>query len=195
MPNEVRAKKVKDLVLVSDVLPVERALGVTWDTNADTFRFQVDVERLKTKPMTKRGMLSATASCYDPLGLVSPCIVRARILIQDLFRLKINWDDRVPDSIGKAWASWLRELPHLSSCCFPRCLTMGKREGAVAELHHFSDASQRAYGTASFLRTVTSQGEVHCALVTSKARLAPVKSLTIPRLELAAAKLAVEVGQ
>ena len=195
VPNEARAKKVKTLELGSDVLPVERALGVTWDTHADTFKFQVDIERLRSKPMTKRGMLSATASCYDPLGLVTPSVVRARILIQDLFRLKVGWDDRVPESIERAWVSWLQELPLLSDCTFPRCLTTGEQQDAVAELHHFSDASQRAYGTASYLRTVTPQGDVHCALVMSKARLAPVKPLTIPRLELAAAKLAVDVGQ
>ena len=195
IPREERAKQAKDLVLGTDALPVERALGVLWDTNSDLFSFQVDMVKLMKKPVTKRGMLSATASCYDPLGLVTPCIVRARILIQDLFRLKVGWDEAVPNSTREAWERWLRELPLLSNCRFPRCLSPGRPDGAVAELHHFSDASQRAYGTVSFLRTVTPEGDVHCALLTSRARLAPVKTLTIPRLELAAAKLAVEVGQ
>ena len=195
VPREERAKKVKDLTLGSDALPVERALGVLWDTNSDTFGFQVDIGKLMMKPVTKRGMLSATASCYDPLGLVTPCVVRARILIQDLFRLKVDWDDKVPDSTREVWERWLRELRHLSTYRIPRCLSEEGLGGAVVELHHFSDASQRAYGTASFLRTVTSDGDVRCALLMSRARLAPVKSLTIPRLELAAAKMAVEVGR
>ena len=75
------------------------------------------------------------------------------------------------------------------------CITVGGLDGTVVELHHFADASQRAYGAVSYLRTVTPDGHAHCALLASRARLVPVKTLTIPRLELAAAKLAVEVGQ
>ena len=191
VPQEERAKNVKDLSLGTEALPVERALGVLWNTRSDNLGFQVDIEKLMKKPVTKRGMLSAMASCYDPLGLVAPCIVSARILIQDLFRLKVNWDDRVPDSTMEAWERWLRELTHLSSCSIPRCLSKGGLVVAT-ELHHFSDASERAYGVVSYLRSVMVNGVVHCALLMSKARLAPVKALTIPRLELAAATLAVK---
>ena len=193
--REDRAKTVRDLTLGTDPLPEERSLGVLWDTNSDTLGFQVDVTKMAKKPVTKRGMLSATASCYDPLGVVTPCIVKARVLIQDLFQMKVDWDDQIPTPTEKAWRHWLGQLPHLSSYRVPRCLSEGGLGESTAELHHFADASQRAYGTVSYLRTVAPDGRVHCALMTSRARLAPVKTLSIPRLELAAAKLAVEVGQ
>ena len=193
VPREERAREVKNLSMDTDVLPTERALGVLWDTVSDSLGFQVDVEKLRKKPATKRGMLSATASCYDPLGLVAPCIVRARGIIQELFRLKLSWDDKVPDATRKAWERWLRELQHLSDYRIPRCLAKGGIRPEV-QLHHFADASQRAYGTASYVRTTDADGEIHCTLLMSKARLTPLKAVSIPRLELTAAKLAVELG-
>ena len=195
VPREERARRVKELTLESEDLPTERALGVLWDTSSDALGFQVDVEKLMKKPITKRGMLSGTASCYDPLGLVAPCIVRSRILIQELFRLKVGWDDPVPNLTRRGWERWLRELQHLTNFRVPRCLTDEGSDEVKIELHHFADASQKAYGTASYVRTVGADGKIHCALLMSKARLAPLKSVSIPRLELTAAKLAVEVGQ
>ena len=72
------------------------------------------------------------------------------------------------------------------------CITAGRLDGTVVELHHFADAGQPAYGAVSYLRTVTPDGHAHCVLLASRARLAPVKTLTIPRLELAATSLAVK---
>lgn len=194
VPQQERAKEVKDLTFGSD-LPTERALGVLWDTNTDTLGFHVDMQKLKRKPATKRGMLSATASCYDPLGLSSPCIVKARILIQELQRLTLDWDDEVPESQKREWERWLTDLHNLSSFRVPRCMsplgldaTLGG--GGRIELHHFADASTKAYGVVSYVRSV---GDVvSCRLLFSKARLAPMKPLSVPRLELAAATLAVK---
>ena len=77
----------------------------------------------------------------------------------------------------------------------PQCVTpTGLSAAEAIELHHFADASQRGYGTASYIRTVSATGEIHCSLLTSRAHLAPIKSVSIPRLELTAAKLAVQVN-
>lgn len=192
--SEDRAREVK-FELNADVHPVDRALGVLWDTRSDTFGFQIDVDKLKRKPVTKRGMLSVAASCYDPLGLVAPCIVKGRAFIQELFRLKVPWDARVPDMIRERWERWLHDLRHLEDFRVPRCISPRGAEPAQIELHHFADASTKAYGTVSYMRTVYKDGSIHCALLTSKARLVPLKSISVPRLELTAAKLAVQVGQ
>ena len=195
VPRQERAKQVKDLTLGSDLLPTERALGVLWDPNTDALGFHVDVQKLQQKPATRRGMLSATASCYDPMGLAAPCIVKARIIIQELHRLTLGWDDEVPESQKREWERWLTDLHNLSSFRVPRCMsplglnaTLGG--GGRIELHHFADASTRAYGVVSYVRSV---GDVvNCRLIFSKARLAPMKPLSVPRLELAAATLAVK---
>ena len=190
-----RASDVKKLEPNTEVASTERALGVLWDTKSDTFGFQIDVDKLKKKPVTKRGMLSAAASCYDPLGLAAPYLIRGRMCIQELFRLKVPWDSRVPDQIGRRWERWLLDLSHLENFRIPRCLSAGDLYQAKIELHHFADASQTAYGTVSYMRTAYPDGSVHCRLLTSKARVAPLKSISIPRLELTAAKLAVQVSQ
>ena len=195
MEKEDRAKSVKDLILGQDPLPIQRALGIPWDQETDELGFQVDLEALRRRPVTRRGLLSATAACYDPLGLVAPYLLRGRMIGQELTRLRYGWDDQVPDELEREWTRWLDSLSDLMHFRVPRCVSpVGLSAAAVVELHHFADASQRGYGTASYIRTVGPNGEVHCALLTGRAHLAPLKSVSIPRLELTASKLAVQVN-
>ena len=94
IPVEDRAKGTKELDLTCDVLPVERALGVSWFVEADQFGFKVFI---KDRPCTRRGILSAVSSLYDPLGMATPFILPAKLLLQDLCRRGLGWDDEVPD--------------------------------------------------------------------------------------------------
>ena len=195
VPQEERAQQLKELTLGSDPLPPDRALGVVWDPETDSLGFQVDMQKLKQKPMTKRGMLSATASCYDLLGLAAPCVVKARSIIQELHRLTLGWDDEVPKVPKEEWERWLTDLHSLSLFRIPRCLSTSGLDailwrGGKIELHHFADASTKAYGVVSYVRSISD--DVSCRLLSSKARLAPMKPLSVPRLELAAATLAVK---
>ncbi|XP_043191513.1 uncharacterized protein LOC122364821 [Amphibalanus amphitrite] len=195
VPKQDRSKQVKDLTLGSDPLPTERALGVVWDPNTDTIGFNVDMQKLTQKTATKRGYLSAAASCYDPLGLAAPCVVRARVIIQKLHRLAVGWDDKVPESLRREWEGWLTDLRNLSLLKIPRCLSplgldAALDAGDTIQLHHFADASSSAYGVVSYVRCVGDHSS--CTLLFSRARLAPMKQLSVPRLELAAATLAVK---
>ena len=196
IPKEDRDKEVKELELGQDPLPEQRALGVLWDKETDQLGFRLDVESLKKRTMTRRGILSATAACYDPLGLAAPYLIRGRMILQELTRLRLGWDDQIPSGVSKEWNMWLMGLDHLAEYRVPRCVCPGGLGAAErVELHHFADASQKAYGTASYVRVVSAGGGIYCALLMSRARVAPIKSITIPRLELSAAKLAVEVNQ
>ena len=195
LPKEDRAKSMKDLALGQDPLPAERVLGVLWDPEADRLGFALDIDALKRKPVTRRGILSATAACYDPLGLATPYIVKGRMLMQELTRLRLGWDEPVPAEVKTDWIRWLAGLQQLKEVKVPRCLTpSGLSAASRVELHHFADASEKGYGTATYMRTISMDGEVHCSLMTSRARVTPIKSVSIPRLELTAAKLAVEVN-
>ena len=78
IPVEARAKGVKDLDLDNDVLPAEKALGVSWFVETDTFGFKVNI---KEKPCTRRGILSVVSSVYDPLGMAAPFILPAKLLL------------------------------------------------------------------------------------------------------------------
>ena len=90
------------------LLPSERALGVLWKVETDTFGF--DTSR-KEKPDTQRGLLSITSSVYDPLGFVSPFVLKAKMIFQSLCRLKIGWDDPIPSIMLEQWKRWLVDLP------------------------------------------------------------------------------------
>ncbi|XP_038062679.1 uncharacterized protein LOC119733173 [Patiria miniata] len=191
IPAEERAPSVVKLDF--DHLPVERTLGVRWDVEADKFGFEAAV---KCKPATRRGILSTVSSLYDPLGFLAPFILPVKILLQDLCRQGRGWDEKVEECEMMRWKRWLDDLPRLTCVTIDRCLQPREFSDIVAfQLHHFSDASERGYAAVSYLRVVDVHGKIHCAFVMGKARLCPVKQVTIPRLELSAAVLAVRLNQ
>ena len=193
VPDCERAKDVRDLDLSHDVLPTERALGVLWCTESDSFKFKINV---KNKPITRRGILSVTSSIYDPLGFLAPAILPAKMLMQQLCKEGLAWDDEIPDQLSRKWNSWLQELHQLSAVTIPRCVRPSEF-GPVetAQLHHFSDGSESGYGTVSYLRLKTRDGSVHCAVMMGRSRVAPLKQTTIPQMELTAAVVAVNTDK
>ena len=118
IPQSDRAKEVKDLDLSHDVLPVERVLGVHWNVERDEFVFKIQV---KDKPLTRRGLLSIVSSIYDPLGFTAPLVLSAKIVLQDLCRRKMNWDDAIPSDCLPSVQRWLEELPALGQFSVGRC--------------------------------------------------------------------------
>ncbi|XP_044172422.1 uncharacterized protein LOC122956801 [Acropora millepora] len=192
IPPEDRAKGVKDLDLHSDALPIERVLGVQWCVESDTFQFRIV---LQDKPLTRRGILSTVSSVYDPLGFLAPVILIGRQILQGLCRDKSDWDDPVPEPLRHSWERWGNSLHYLEKLKIQRCYkphTFGKLTSV--QLHHFSDASDRGYGQCSYLRLTDDTGQVHCSFVMGKARVTPLKTVTIPRLELTAALLSVRIS-
>ena len=188
--EEDRAKEIKDLDF-EDVLPVERALGVQWCLETDSFGFKI---QLPEKPLTRRGILSLVSSVYDPLGMVAPVILPARQILQELCRLKLGWDEKIPENLEQTWWNWLRDLSLLSNYKVRRCLKPdGFAHPVSSQLHHFADASENGYGTVSYLRMLNQYHQVHCAFLMGKARVVPLKPVTIPRLELTAAAVAVRM--
>lgn len=85
VPEEDRASGIKDLDLDNDQLQTERALGVQWCTNSDTFQFKIEVQQ---RPCTRRGILSVVSSAYDPLGFLAPFILPAKLLLRELCKEK-----------------------------------------------------------------------------------------------------------
>ncbi|KAJ8388711.1 hypothetical protein AAFF_G00131200 [Aldrovandia affinis] len=183
-PSE-RAVTTEPLNLSLNATPTERALGIQWSLEHDTFSFNVD---LQNKPSTRRGILSVIASLYDPLGFVAPFTLSGKCILQELCRRGIGWDDPLPEDLSPRWEEWKNGLQKLKEVSIPRCYRpqdFGKT--VTTELHHFSDASNVGYGTCSYLRCKNDNDEVHCSLVMAKARVAPTKLTSIPRLELSAA--------
>ena len=186
-----RAKEVMEIT--PDAL--SRALEIRWDVSYDAFFYVCDYADIShASNVTRRQILSQVSSMFDPLGLIAPVVFRGRMIFQETSRLKLDWDELVPDWLRRMWVDWLCSLQFLGSLIFPRCVIPEEfAENGVHELNHFCDGSQSGYGACSYVRSVNAAGQVHVALVASKGRLVPLKQMTIPRLELAAAVLAVRL--
>ena len=190
---EDRAKGLQDLDLTRDPLPIERTLGIMWCAETDSFQFRIVIQ---DRPLTRRGVLSTVCSVYDPLGLVAPLILVGKQVLQDLCWNDADWDEPLCDELRPRWELWRSELRTLESLRIPRCF---KPEGfgqiKTVELHHFSDASLSGYGQCSYLRLISESDQTHCSLVMGKARVTPLKPVTVPRLELTAAVVSVKISQ
>lgn len=169
-----------------------KTLGIDWNAGLDHFRITIsDFPHLDN--LTKRTLVSDIAKTFDVLGWVSPAIIKSKIFLQRLWEEKVDWDDPVPSTIHEAWSQWRSELNLLSEHHIPRCYFPKNSNVVSMQLHGFSDASEQAYAGVVYLRTVDSAGCIHTSLVMSKTKVAPIKRLTIPRLELCGAHLLAQV--
>ena len=193
VPAESRCAGLQNLDVGTSSLPVQRTLGVEWDTETDMFSIQV---RPRASHASRRGILSVVSSVFDPLGLVSPFVLKGKLILRELCREGLGWDEPIPGDVARAWEEWTASMMALKNVSVPRCYVQGGLHNKkTVELHHFSDASSVGYGQCSYLRTVDSSGLVSCSLVMSKSRVAPSKPITVPRLELTAAVLSVKISR
>ena len=189
---ELLAKELRKIDIDKDSLPKDRALGVSWNVEMDNFGYDVNLE---SQPCTRRTILSTVASLYDPLGLVAPVIVYAKMIFQESCTLG-TWDTPITGNLCQAWEKWISDLHKLANYGVPRCLGVKNAGVSHAELHIFCDGSEKAYGAVAYARCLEDDGIVHCNIIMAKSRLVPLKKntlKTIPRIELNAARLAVQV--
>lgn len=100
IPVSRRAKEVKDLDLENDTVPIDRALGIQWCVENDVFCFKMDI---KDQPLTRRGILSMVSSVFDPLGFLVPFTLKAKCLLQELCKIKLGWDEKIPGHLAQQW--------------------------------------------------------------------------------------------
>lgn len=187
IPIEKRAKNIKNII---DDREIARALGVKWDLKGDYFTFFSNKHDCPV--ITKRSILRITATIFDPLGFLAPFILRAKLMIQNLWRKKFEWDQPVDECTEKEWKNWKSELDLLPNIQIPRFI--GTSKEFEAELHTFCDASELAYDAVSYVR-IKQPNRITCQLVMSKSRVAPVKQISLPRLELEGALLAANLAE
>ena len=134
-------------------------------------------------------------SVYDPLGILAPFTMQAKLLMQDIWRSGIKWDMKIRDEEFESWKRWLKNLHEIRKFRIPRCFMPKGANVLSTQLHVFCDASLQAYSAVAYLRIVDLEEKAHLSLVMSKTRVAPVKPMTVPRLELQAALLAARMAK
>jgi len=165
---------------------VAKTLGVKWNRVKDAFQYSIEIENVKV--CTKRGMLSGIARIFDPLGLLAPVIITAKIWIQDLWKLQLNWDESLPADVASKWTNYVSDMHQLNDFSVRRNVRGDDLDSEI-QIHGFCDASERAYGAGVYMRSFNKNGSVQTRLLCAKSRVAPVKTVSIPRLELCGAQL------
>ncbi|XP_058816162.1 uncharacterized protein LOC131679450 [Topomyia yanbarensis] len=163
-----------------------KTLGLLWFPQPDTFKFKIP-----TLPelgvVSKRIVVSEMARLFDPLGLLGPVVMNAKMFVQQLWAENLPWDNELSEEQSLWWKKYRTDIHHLQSVEIPRrVLVNASRQYS---LHCFCDASKRGYGCCVYVISPDDTGMLHSRLLTSKSRVAPLRGQTIPRLELSAALL------
>ena len=193
VPAKDRAKSYTLDVLGNLTTSALKALGVSWNVEEDFMTFE-NLE-LASDKCTKRTILKAYAKLFDPLGFVLPFVMQARVLFQDCWKDKLDWDDIVPKDREEMWDSWLESLKGITRVSIPRCLKPNSLEISKSELHVFADASHKSYAAVAYVRNEYPEGHVEVRFAYAKGKVSPIKKITIPRLELLGAVLATDIAK
>ncbi|GFW23583.1 integrase catalytic domain-containing protein [Trichonephila clavipes] len=156
-----------------------------WDPKVDCLTYKVKISDKVN--FSKRDVLSEIATLYDPLGLIGPIVTKAKIFIQELWKIKLDWSEQLPPDAIEEWKNFYQKLSKVNNLKIPRCFLLPAT--IRIEIHGISDASERAYAAVTNIKCFNESGQYQSRLLCSKSRVAPLKTLTISRLELSAALL------
>lgn len=162
-------------------------LGVQWSQAEDIFYFSYQSE-ISNDVISKRTILSEVARLFDPLGLLGPTIVIAKLILQELWKTGTHWDESLPQELHTRWLKFKTQLHMVNQLQIPRCVKTVTDVKPI-QLYGFADASQDAYGACVYIRSDLGSGNYRSELLSSKSRVAPLKAVSLPRLELSAAVL------
>ncbi|GFX81621.1 DUF1758 domain-containing protein [Trichonephila clavipes] len=161
-----------------------KALGLTWNSMKNIFIFNLKVNFLDN--ITRRSFLSQSARFFDPLGFLTSCKVSMKIFYQQLWLLKLDWDRPLPEALATKWKTFQKEFEQVCSIHIPRWIHYASQQ---ITLHGFCDASELAYASVIYAVQPQADGNTKVTLLVTKSRVAPLKTVSIPRLELNGALL------
>ena len=182
----------------------EKVLGMVWKNNTDMLTFKVRKDLLKlmnSKDSSQEGLqiaerliLSRIARIYDPIGFEAAFLIRAKRGMRQLWQMGCGWNQELPPEVCQKWIGLFQELEELNGVTYPRCLTPTDAMG-LPTLCIFSDGSREVFNACAHIKFLTSNGNYVSRFVVAKSRVAPLKGLPIPRLELQVAVLATRLGK
>lgn len=183
------ADKEKTLLLNDE--EIIKTLGIIWAPTGDTFRY-VWPNLDNSKPINKRRVLAELSKLFDPLGIINPVIVKGKIFMQDLWILKVNWDESLPLNLHSHFNKSRENLKDMGKIIIPR-FVLAEKQIAGVEIHGFTDASKRVYGCCIYIRSICEDNDITVHLWIAKSRVAPLKTQTLPRIELMGGELLSEL--
>lgn len=190
IPQSLRETQHSLEISTSEIV---KTLGILWSPTSDQFQIVSGASHTATtnskQQCTKRIALSTTASIFDPLGLISPVVINFKIFLQRLWQENLKWDEPLSTQLQHTWEEIHDQLYRVNEIKIDRLVIANEGTPIDIQLHGFSDASERAFGACLYIRTVNAQGVVTVKLLVSKSKVAPIKQVTLPRLELCAAFL------
>ncbi len=200
LPDEEKGKHLDISGVAADLMEEDqlltKTLGIVWSPSHDCFTFAfAPPEDLSSLTWTKRLIASTFSRIYDPLGMLAPVIILAKIIMQETWQLNIDWDTPIPELLLRRWKKWLSTLPEINKIRIPRAL---KFPGAkYIEIHAFSDATLEAYAAVIYVVSYHDEEKKYCSRqAVAKARVASggrKPSNTVPRLELQGMYLAMKI--
>lgn len=167
-----------------------KSLGLGWLPESDELYFPIG-SSITIKGNSKRDILSVISQIFDPLGLISPVVIKFKIILQRLWLQKLSWDDSLTPEIQETWLDTIKNLKYLNKLRVPRRVLIDSY--VRLEIHVFSDASEKAYGACLYIRSIDICEKILVRLLFAKSRVAPIKPTTIPRLELCGAQVAAKL--
>ena len=167
--------------------PEFKTLFVNYDLISDIFKYSPFESIKVANNITKRHILKNASRIFDPLGLLAPCTIVPKLLIQKTWKENLDWDDPLPMHLKTDWLEFVDNIKEINSVTIPRQVFLAK--ASAYRLHGFSDASESAYGACVYVESIMLNKNIACNLLTAKTRIAPIRCVTLPRLELCAATL------
>ncbi|KAL7883040.1 hypothetical protein SRHO_G00006980 [Serrasalmus rhombeus] len=186
LPKEAQSNSLEHWLSYGDTSHPESALGLTWHWESDCLGYKH--RPLEYGTLTMRNVYMVLARQYDPLGYILPYTTRAKVLVQRLWDKQRHWDDPLlPEDLQQEWKDWEAELQLLPQISFPRPYVPAQANAHARQIHIFSDASERAYGSVAYLRSEDTGGRVHLSFLVARSMVAPRRQTSMPRLELCGA--------
>ncbi|XP_046420473.1 uncharacterized protein LOC124179783 [Neodiprion fabricii] len=178
-----------DDVLTDSLLKLDKegalkTLGLLWDAKTDIMQYSVTID--ESTKISKRLVLPKIAQIFDPLGLLGSTLINAKCIMQQIWQLQTGWDENLPPQLQNTWDEYYNSLPKINEIRIPRNINPGNDSGKF-DLIGFGDASEKAYGACLYAVSRNSKGETNSHLICSKGRVAPLKTISLPKLELNAA--------
>lgn len=168
----------------------KNVLGLSWNLSHDLLTYPpLDILLSDSQTITKRVFLSYIAKIFDPCGWLAPCVFLAKVLFQQLWVAGLDWDSPIPPELSYKLLCISKDWSDISNVNIPRSLSVSTESECHFTLHGFCDASKLGYAAVIYVVSNSPCGEGSSRLLVAKTKVAPLKVLSIPRLELMGALL------